>query len=142
MLWTKCRGWNDTLMDDYRRLLPEPFIWDVFWRLARACQSMANTSCGQGHDHCDEWVHMDIKPDNGESCHFPFDVGNITLMSFQSSSRKKVIGKTIATHSTPPPNSATSAPPLASEINMYTIQAHGKVSELPTIDLWYVPSLS
>ncbi|KAL8763023.1 MAG: hypothetical protein Q9194_007434 [Teloschistes cf. exilis] len=55
------------LIQKYRakkRLIPEAFIWDVFFRLAKACLAMANTRCGRGHAHCEEWVHLDIKPDN------------------------------------------------------------------------------
>ncbi|KAL8737972.1 MAG: hypothetical protein Q9181_001194 [Wetmoreana brouardii] len=47
-----------------RRLLPEAFIWDVFYNLALACQSLATTCCIRGHVGCSEFVHLDIKPAN------------------------------------------------------------------------------
>ncbi|KAL8702591.1 MAG: hypothetical protein Q9201_004250 [Fulgogasparrea decipioides] len=47
-----------------RRFLPEAFIWDVFYNLALACQSLAATSCIRGHRGCSEFVHRDIKPAN------------------------------------------------------------------------------
>ncbi|KAL9576186.1 MAG: hypothetical protein Q9212_007313, partial [Teloschistes hypoglaucus] len=78
------------LISKYRakkRLIPEPFIWDVFWRLSKACLAMANSRCGRDHPHCGEWVHLDIKPDNGQFIvsqirgGFFFGRGNLFLTS-------------------------------------------------------------
>ncbi|KAL9576723.1 MAG: hypothetical protein Q9212_006864, partial [Teloschistes hypoglaucus] len=46
-----------------KRYIPEEFIWEVFYRMAMACRTLA-IGPRPAHEIMTDWVHRDLKPEN------------------------------------------------------------------------------